>query len=61
MGFEPKVVRHAIMRNKNYSRNAEEKLEVVKYAEKHGDAAAAKHFDTDESKSFHIAVNVNLY
>ena len=29
------------MTNKNYSRYAEEKLEVVKYAEKHGNAAAA--------------------
>ena len=37
------------MPNKNYSRNAEEKLEVVKYAEKHGNAAAAKSYDTDES------------
>ena len=34
---------------KNYSRNAEQKLKVVKYAEKHGDAAAAKHYDTDKS------------
>ena len=54
------------MPNKNYLRNAEEKLEVVKYAEKHGNAAAAKSCDTDESnicfganKSFHIAVYVN--
>ena len=31
------------MPNKNYSWNAEEKLEVAKYAEKHGNAAAAKH------------------
>ena len=31
------------MPNKNYSRNAEQKLEVVKYAEKHGYAATAKH------------------
>ena len=60
------MVRHAIMPNKNYLRNAEEKLEVVKYAEKHGNAAAAKSCDTDESnicfganKSFHIAVYVN--
>ena len=37
------------MPNKSYSRNAEEKLEVVKYAEKHGNAAAVKHYDTDES------------
>ena len=37
------------MPNKNYSRNAEEKLEVVKYAEKHGNAATTKHYDTDES------------
>ena len=37
------------MLNKNYSRNAKEKLEVVKYAEKHGNAATAKHYDTDES------------
>ena len=37
------------MPNKNYSRNAEEKLEVVKYAEKHGNAAAVKHYDNDES------------
>ena len=37
------------MPNKNYSRNAEEKLKVVKYAEKHGNAATAKHYDTDES------------
>ena len=29
------------MRNKKYSRNAEEKLQVVKYA--------AKHYETDES------------
>ena len=33
------------MPNKNYSRNAEEKLEVVKYAKKHGNAATAKHTD----------------
>ena len=37
------------MPNKNYSRNAEEKLEVVKYSEKHGNAAAAKHYDSDWS------------
>ena len=37
------------MPNKKYSRNAEEKLQVVKYAEKHGNAAAAKHYETDES------------
>ena len=37
------------MPNKNYSRNAEEKLEVVKYTEKHGNVAAAKHYDTDEA------------
>ena len=37
------------MRNKKYSRNAEENLQVVKYAEKHGNAAAAKHYETDES------------
>ena len=37
------------MPNKNYSRNAEEKLEVVKYGEKHGNAAAAKHYDSDGS------------
>ena len=37
------------MRNKKYSRNAEEKLQVVKYAEKHWNAAAAKHYETDES------------
>ena len=37
------------MPNKNYSQNAEKKLEVVKYAEKHGNVAAAKHYDTDES------------
>ena len=43
------MVRHAIMPNKNYSRNIEEKLEVVKYAEKHCNAATAKHYDTDES------------
>ena len=36
------------MPNKKYSRNAEEKLQVVKYAEKHGNAAAANHYDTDE-------------
>ena len=29
--------------------NAEQKLEVVKNAERHGNAAAAKHNDTDES------------
>ena len=33
----------AIMPNENYSRNAEEKLQVVKYAEKHGNVTAAKH------------------
>ena len=43
------MLRHAIMPNKNYSRNAKEKLEVVKYAEKHGYEAAAKHYGTDES------------
>ena len=43
------MVRHAIMPNINYPRNAEEKSEVVKYAEKHGNAATAKHYDTDES------------
>ena len=43
------MVRYAIMSDKNYSRNSEEKLEVIKYAEKHGNAAAAKHYDTDES------------
>ena len=43
------MVRHAIMQNKNYSRNAEEKLEVVKYAKKNSNAAAAKHYDTDEA------------
>ena len=37
------------MPNKNYSRNAEQKLEVVKYAEKHGNAVTAKHYDTVES------------
>ena len=37
------------MPNKNYSRNAEEKLEVVKYSEKHGNAATAKHYHTNES------------
>ena len=37
------------MPNKNFSRNAEEKLEVVKYAEKQGNAATAKHYDTDQS------------
>ena len=37
------------MPNKNYSRNAEEKLEVVEYAGKHGNAVAAKDYDTDES------------
>ena len=37
------------MPNKNYSRNAEEKLEVVKYGEKHGNAAAAKHYDSGGS------------
>ena len=51
------MVRHAIMPNKNYSRNAEEKLEVVKYAEKHGNAATAKHYDTDESNIRYVYVN----
>ena len=37
------------MPNKIYSRNAEQKLEVVKYAEKHSNVAAAKHYDTDEA------------
>ena len=37
------------MPNKNYSRNAEEKLEVVKYTKKHSNAAAAKYYDTDEA------------
>ena len=37
------------MPNKNYSRNAEEKLVVVKYIEKHGNVAAAKHYGTDEA------------
>ena len=37
------------MPNKNYSRNAEQKLEVIKYAEKHGNAAAPKRYHTDES------------
>ena len=37
------------MPNKNYSRNVEGKSEVVKYAEKHGNAVTAKHYDTDES------------
>ena len=32
----------------NYSRNAEQKFKVFKYAEKHGNAAAAKHYDTDK-------------
>ena len=39
------------MPNKNYSRNAEEKLEVVKYAERHGNAATAKHYDIGANKS----------
>ena len=43
------MVRHDIMPNKKYSRNAEEKVQVVKYAEKHGNTAAAKHYETDES------------
>ena len=44
------MVRHAITLNKNYLRNLEEKLEVVKYDEKHGhNAATAKHYDIDES------------
>ena len=34
---------------KKYLRNAEEKLQVVKYSEKHDNAAAAKHYETDES------------
>ena len=37
------------MPNKNYSRNAEQKFKGVKYAKKHGNAAAAKHYDTGES------------
>ena len=43
------MVRHAIMPNKIYSRNAEEKLEVVKYAEKHDNVTTAEHYDTDKS------------
>ena len=49
MVLSQRVVRHAIMPNKNYSRNAEEKLERVKYTEKHGNVAAAKHYDTYEA------------
>ena len=45
MWFETKSGLKAIIPNKNYSRNAEEKLEVVKYGEKHGNAADAKHYD----------------
>ena len=37
------------MPNKNYSRNAEQELEVVKYSERHGNAADAKHYNTNES------------
>ena len=37
------------MPNKDYSRNAEQKLEVVKYAENYGNAAVAKRYLTDES------------
>ena len=44
-----RVVRYALMPNKNYSRNAEQELEMVKYAERHGNAADAKHYDTNES------------
>ena len=33
------------MPNKNYSRNAEQKLKMVKYVEKHGNASAAKHYE----------------
>ena len=34
---------------KKLLKKCKKKLEVVKYAEKHGNAAAAKHYDTDKS------------
>ena len=49
MWFEPKSGQTRDNAHENYSRNAEEKLEVVKYAEKHSNAAAVKHYDIDES------------
>ena len=37
--------------------NAEQKIEVVKYSEKHGNAATAKHYDTNESNIRYVYVN----
>ena len=49
MWFEPKGGQTCNNADQNYSRNAEEKLKVVKYAKKHSIAAAAKHNYTDEA------------
>ena len=49
MWFEPKsgLTRHNA--EQKVLKKCRKKLQVLKYAEKHGNATAAKHYDTDES------------
>ena len=62
MWLEPKSGQTRNNTEQKLLKKCRKKLEVVKYVEKHSNAAAAKHYDTDEAlKGFHIAVYVNWY
>ena len=49
MWFEPKSGQTRDNAQQKLLTKCRKKLEVVKYVEKHGNVAAAKHYDTDES------------